>query len=211
MKKDRDKDYLLYSVKPGHKPGSCDQLSFIYKPQLFSRRFLKVTVALLLLSVIMCTGFLMFAVLMLCHSCPAVSGPLKGHHISESHRTSPEDVNFNHENSLSDKFRFSIRETDDFVQPSRLSNSIRSRLNQKQAKDTAYQEPDYYNTAEYDTIAQNRGSPTRKWPQAIIIGAKKAGTRALLEFLRIHPDVRAPGPEPHFFDRNYGKGLEWYR
>nr|XP_033819726.1 heparan sulfate glucosamine 3-O-sulfotransferase 2-like [Geotrypetes seraphini] len=48
-------------------------------------------------------------------------------------------------------------------------------------------------------------------PQAIIIGVKKGGTRALLEALRVHPDVRAVGIEPHFFDRNYEKGLEWYR
>lgn len=48
-------------------------------------------------------------------------------------------------------------------------------------------------------------------PQAIIIGVKKGGTRALLEFLRIHPDVRAVGAEPHFFDRCYEKGLRWYR
>ncbi len=54
-------------------------------------------------------------------------------------------------------------------------------------------------------------SGTRKLPQAVIIGVKKGGTRALLEFLRIHPDVRAPGPEPHFFDRHYHRGLEWYR
>ncbi|CAL8272428.1 unnamed protein product [Lota lota] len=52
---------------------------------------------------------------------------------------------------------------------------------------------------------------TKKIPQAIIIGVKKGGTRALLEFLRIHPDVRAVGAEPHFFDRFYDKGLEWYR
>ncbi|KAK7939141.1 hypothetical protein WMY93_002467 [Mugilogobius chulae] len=52
---------------------------------------------------------------------------------------------------------------------------------------------------------------TKKLPQAIIIGVKKGGTRALLEFLRLHPDVRAVGAEPHFFDRNYDKGLEWYR
>uniref|UniRef100_A0A3B3ZVB4 Sulfotransferase n=1 Tax=Periophthalmus magnuspinnatus TaxID=409849 RepID=A0A3B3ZVB4_9GOBI len=52
---------------------------------------------------------------------------------------------------------------------------------------------------------------TKKLPQAIIIGVKKGGTRALLEFLRLHPDVRAVGAEPHFFDRNYVKGLEWYR
>ncbi|XP_060946650.1 heparan sulfate glucosamine 3-O-sulfotransferase 6-like [Limanda limanda] len=52
---------------------------------------------------------------------------------------------------------------------------------------------------------------TKRFPQAIIIGVKKGGTRALLEFLRIHPDVRAVGSEPHFFDRFYDKGLEWYR
>lgn len=55
------------------------------------------------------------------------------------------------------------------------------------------------------------GSETKKLPQAIIIGVKKGGTRALLEFLRLHPDIRAVGAEPHFFDRNYEKGLEWYR
>lgn len=59
------------------------------------------------------------------------------------------------------------------------------------------------------SIANNFG--TKKFPQAIIIGVKKGGTRALLEFLRIHPDVRAVGAEPHFFDRFYDKGLEWYR
>ena len=51
----------------------------------------------------------------------------------------------------------------------------------------------------------------KQLPQAIIIGVKKGGTRALLEFLRTHPDVRATGPEIHFFDKNYKKGLEWYR
>ncbi|KAJ3600312.1 hypothetical protein NHX12_031297, partial [Muraenolepis orangiensis] len=55
------------------------------------------------------------------------------------------------------------------------------------------------------------GSESKKLPQALIIGVKKGGTRALLEFLRAHPDVRAVGAEPHFFDRNYDKGLEWYR
>ena len=54
-------------------------------------------------------------------------------------------------------------------------------------------------------------SESKKLPGAIIIGVKKGGTRALLEFLRAHPDIRAVGAEPHFFDRNYDKGLEWYR
>merc|ERR1712168_885439 len=63
------------------------------------------------------------------------------------------------------------------------------------------------------SLLRNISSPvaSRKLPQAIIIGVKKGGTRAFLEFLRFHPDVRAPGPEPHFFDKNYTKGLEYYR
>lgn len=51
----------------------------------------------------------------------------------------------------------------------------------------------------------------RKLPDAIIIGVKKGGTRALLEFLKIHPDVRARGPEAHFFDKNFNRGFDWYR
>ncbi|PAA83687.1 hypothetical protein BOX15_Mlig009254g1 [Macrostomum lignano] len=51
----------------------------------------------------------------------------------------------------------------------------------------------------------------RRLPQALIIGAKKSGTRALLAFICMHPDVQAPGPEVHFFDRNYHRGLDWYR
>ncbi|KAG5854113.1 hypothetical protein ANANG_G00034100 [Anguilla anguilla] len=57
----------------------------------------------------------------------------------------------------------------------------------------------------------SNGSGSKKLPQAIIIGVKKGGTRALLEFLRVHPDIRAVGAEPHFFDRNYDNGLDWYR
>uniref|UniRef100_A0A1B0CD03 Sulfotransferase domain-containing protein n=2 Tax=Lutzomyia longipalpis TaxID=7200 RepID=A0A1B0CD03_LUTLO len=53
--------------------------------------------------------------------------------------------------------------------------------------------------------------PTRQLPDTLIIGVKKSGTRALLEFVRLHPDVRAAGCEVHFFDRHYNKGLHWYR
>ena len=60
-------------------------------------------------------------------------------------------------------------------------------------------------------ILRTNKNGTKKLPQALIIGVKKGGTRALLEFLRIHPDIRAPGPEPHFFDRHFHRGLEWYR
>ncbi|XP_069569560.1 heparan sulfate glucosamine 3-O-sulfotransferase 6-like [Brachyistius frenatus] len=85
-----------------------------------------------------------------------------------------------------------------------------------QQVDTARQLPEQMLDSEKES-AQSSGIPvsntfgTKRLPQAIIIGVKKGGTRALLEFLRIHPDVRAFGAEPHFFDRFYDKGLDWYR
>ena len=53
----------------------------------------------------------------------------------------------------------------------------------------------------------------RRLPQAIIIGVRKCGTRALLEMLALHPRVQKAAGEVHFFDRdeNYRRGLEWYR
>ncbi|XP_034935571.1 heparan sulfate glucosamine 3-O-sulfotransferase 1 [Chelonus insularis] len=53
----------------------------------------------------------------------------------------------------------------------------------------------------------------RHLPQAIIIGVRKCGTRALLEMLFLHPQIQKAAGEVHFFDRdeNYERGLEWYR
>ncbi|XP_052268651.1 heparan sulfate glucosamine 3-O-sulfotransferase 2-like [Dreissena polymorpha] len=56
-----------------------------------------------------------------------------------------------------------------------------------------------------------KGQAVRRLPSVIIIGVKKCGTRALLEYMKLHPAIKAPGPEPHFFDRNYHLGLDWYR
>jgi [heparan sulfate]-glucosamine 3-sulfotransferase 5 len=54
---------------------------------------------------------------------------------------------------------------------------------------------------------------SRRLPQAIIMGVRKCGTRALLEMLALHPRVQKAAGEVHFFDRddNYRRGLEWYR
>uniref|UniRef100_A0A1I7X8A3 Sulfotransfer_1 domain-containing protein n=1 Tax=Heterorhabditis bacteriophora TaxID=37862 RepID=A0A1I7X8A3_HETBA len=62
----------------------------------------------------------------------------------------------------------------------------------------------------YHLKAAPSEQPKKKFPSAIIVGVKKAGTRALLEFLRLNPNIKAPGPEVHFFDKNYDKGLDWY-
>ncbi|KAJ2946227.1 hypothetical protein O0L34_g5163 [Tuta absoluta] len=65
-------------------------------------------------------------------------------------------------------------------------------------------------TDKYRRLRKN-SVPVKRLPDALIIGVKKCGTRALLEFLRLHPDVRAAGSEVHFFDKFYHKGFEWYR
>ncbi|KAH8315480.1 hypothetical protein KR074_004334, partial [Drosophila pseudoananassae] len=63
----------------------------------------------------------------------------------------------------------------------------------------------------YQLLRQQGLRPSRHLPDTLIIGVKKSGTRALLEFIRLHPDVRAAGSEVHFFDRHYQRGLRWYR
>ena len=53
----------------------------------------------------------------------------------------------------------------------------------------------------------------RHLPGCLIIGVRKGGTRALLEFLNMHPMIQAHRKETHYFDNtdNYSNGLEWYR
>lgn len=50
-------------------------------------------------------------------------------------------------------------------------------------------------------------------PHCIIIGVRKAGTRAVLQYLQLHPDIAVAGYEVHFFDDNvnYSQGLNFYR
>ncbi|XP_028050854.2 heparan sulfate glucosamine 3-O-sulfotransferase 3A1 isoform X2 [Monomorium pharaonis] len=71
--------------------------------------------------------------------------------------------------------------------------------------------PNASGTSEYQTLKQQGLIPSRQLPTALIIGVKKGGTRALLEFLRLHPAIRAAGSEVHFFDHHYMKGFRWYR
>lgn len=63
----------------------------------------------------------------------------------------------------------------------------------------------------YRLLSENGYQLNRQLPDVLLIGVKKSGTRALLEFIRLHPDVRAAGCEVHFFDRHYHRGLHWYR
>lgn len=66
-------------------------------------------------------------------------------------------------------------------------------------------------TPKYRLLSEQGEQLNRHLPEVLIIGVKKSGTRALLEFIRLHPDVRAAGCEVHYFDRHYNRGLHWYR
>ena len=61
------------------------------------------------------------------------------------------------------------------------------------------------------SIYRKKGTPKKRFPNVLIIGVKKAGTRALLQMLKLHPQICSVGPEIHYFDRYYTKNYEWYR
>lgn len=69
---------------------------------------------------------------------------------------------------------------------------------------------DYENTDEASWKFVQR---VKRLPQAIIIGSRKCGTRALLKFLELNPTIKAAHNEVHFFDKpqNYKLGFDWYR
>lgn len=49
-------------------------------------------------------------------------------------------------------------------------------------------------------------------PAFIIIGAQRGGTTSLFNYLCQHPSIMAPKHrEIHFFDRNFERGIAWYR
>ena len=55
-------------------------------------------------------------------------------------------------------------------------------------------------------------SPFRPLPEFLILGAQKAGTTALYEYLRRHPNLTGPSwKEVSFFDRHWVRGAKWYR
>jgi len=60
-------------------------------------------------------------------------------------------------------------------------------------------------------------SARRGWPDFLIVGAKKAGTTSLINWLVQHDGVMRMWPSPqrhkgaHYFDHNYGRDDDWYR
>ena len=52
----------------------------------------------------------------------------------------------------------------------------------------------------------------RHFPKVLVIGAKKSGTGALIQFLSVHPDIKSIWGEGHYFDKEdfYKSGLAAY-
>lgn len=49
-------------------------------------------------------------------------------------------------------------------------------------------------------------------PDFLIVGASRSGTTSLNNYLRQHPQIfTPPEKEVHFFDFQYGKGMDWYQ
>lgn len=71
---------------------------------------------------------------------------------------------------------------------------------------------DAFDDAEEDEFCSDgyEGPQVKGLPAAVIIGTKKGGTRALLEFLNIHKQIRRAKNEIHFYDKRYADGVDWY-
>ena len=81
-------------------------------------------------------------------------------------------------------------------------------FNMRQARDTKLMYKQWQVVVE---VLKNHGMEQRL-PDCISIGVKKSGTNAVGFFLTQHPQIaHSVGNEVHFFDKNYEKGLDYYR
>ncbi|OWF39095.1 heparan sulfate glucosamine 3-O-sulfotransferase 5-like [Mizuhopecten yessoensis] len=66
---------------------------------------------------------------------------------------------------------------------------------------------------EWGTEKPHPPGTDKRLPQSIIFGVRKCGTRAMLEFLGLHPQIRPADHEVHYFDDdvNYNMGIDWYK
>ena len=61
-------------------------------------------------------------------------------------------------------------------------------------------------------LANDTTNGAGRLPNAVLIGAMRSGTSSIAHYLGNHPMIfMAPQKEVHFFDRNFDRGLSWYR
>ena len=66
-----------------------------------------------------------------------------------------------------------------------------------------------WNIKSTDIFINGSETKIQKLPEAIIIGEAKCGTGALIEYIEMHPDAKAPPNtlEVKFFTKYYEKGI----
>lgn len=67
-------------------------------------------------------------------------------------------------------------------------------------------------TSTKNLVSPIKCTAMKRFPDALIIGVKKGGTRALISMLKSHPSIVTATSEVHYFDRdvNFSKGVQWY-
>lgn len=76
--------------------------------------------------------------------------------------------------------------------------------------DTDYPEHTLNTTDTAATMGAATVSSFTQFPRVFIIGFGKAGTKALFETLKLHPQFIGPSKEMRFFSRHYSNGMDWY-
>ncbi|GFO11325.1 heparan sulfate glucosamine 3-o-sulfotransferase 5 [Plakobranchus ocellatus] len=64
-----------------------------------------------------------------------------------------------------------------------------------------------------NTTSLQQGHYLKRFPSCIIFGVSKCGTKAVIEYLKLHPDVVAPKAEINYFNNEtlqHQHGLGWY-
>ena len=112
----------------------------------------------------------------------------------------------NRESSSTDHvedFNFTIKQKPEVITKARIPGFSNKGLGLETNKDIPQFKP--------KILGKCKSGLKRRLPEAIIIGSRKAGTRAVLEYIALHPDVVVPGREILFFNVHYHKGLEFYK
>lgn len=62
------------------------------------------------------------------------------------------------------------------------------------------------------TVIYENKKYAKRLPNALIIGSRKCGTRALMQFLKLNKYAKLAVKESHFFnnDTNFKRGIDWY-
>ena len=153
-----------------------------------------------------------------------------------THQSSTEHVNERETEAESHKPHH-VQDTNEDVEEERAKSAVNKDVNQRSESDTKVH-TDLQEKQEHDMPSdrekqgdnevksskdEDKNGPKleihfdpketlkHRLPKAIIFGFSKCGTRALLNFLSLHPRILTAGNEVDFFNRHYEEGLNWYR